>query len=154
MEEQYLSEAIRLAVESVEAGGGPFGAVIVREGKIIARGSNRVTLACDPTAHAEIVAIREAGRALQDFRLADCILYSSCEPCPMCLAACYWARISELVFAGTKTDAAAAGFDDAFLYREISLPLEDRQLPMRRHLEAEAQTPFEAWSNFADRIAY
>ena len=120
MDETFLSAAIRLAVESVKAGGGPFGAVIVREGEIIARGSNRVTLSNDPTAHAEITAIREAGRVLQDFRLSGCILYSSCEPCPMCLAACYWARISELVFAGAKADAAAAGFDDAFLYRELA----------------------------------
>jgi tRNA(Arg) A34 adenosine deaminase TadA len=154
MDEQFLSEAIRLAVESVAAGGGPFGAVIVKEGRIIARGTNRVTLSNDPTAHAEIVAIREAGRALADYRLSGCVLYTSCEPCPMCLSACYWSRLSEIIYAGSQSEAASGGFDDAFLYREFSLPTPERSLPIRRLLAERGNEPFEAWKNFAGRVEY
>jgi tRNA(Arg) A34 adenosine deaminase TadA len=154
MDEQFLSEAIRLAVESVTNGGGPFGAVIVNEGKIIARGTNRVTIANDPTAHAEIVAIREAGQAIASFSLAGCVLYTSCEPCPMCLSACYWARLSEIIYAGGQAEAAAAGFDDAFLYQELSLPLPARGLPIRRLLADRGNEPFDAWKNFPGRVEY
>ena len=154
MEEEYLTEAIRLAVESVQNGGGPFGAVIVHDGRIIARGANRVTIANDPTAHAEIVAIREACQLIGDFRLSGCVLYTSCEPCPMCLSACYWAKLSEIIYAGSQSDAAAGGFDDAFLYRELSLPREQRSLPIRRMLADQGNAPFEAWKNFAGRLEY
>ncbi len=154
MEEDYLTEAIRLAVESVQNGGGPFGAVIVRDGRIIARGTNRVTTSNDPTAHAEIIAIREACQALGDFRLSGCVLYTSCEPCPMCLSASYWARLSEIIYAGSQSEAALGGFDDAFLYRELSLSKEDRTLPIRRMLADKGTEPFEAWKNFAGRVEY
>jgi guanine deaminase len=154
MDEQFLAEAIRLAVESVEAGGGPFGAVIVREGTIIGRGTNRVTLSNDPTAHAEIEAIRRACAGLGDFRLSDCVLYTSCEPCPMCLSACYWARLSAIVYSGTQADAAEAGFDDAFLYRELSLPISQRTLPAKQLFAADGDLPFEAWKNFTGRVEY
>lgn len=154
MDEQYLAEAIRLAVESVYNGGGPFGAVIVKDEAIIGRGINRVTLSNDPTAHAEIVAIREACLALADFRLAGCVLYTSCEPCPMCLTACYWSRLSEIVYAGSQSEAASGGFDDAFLYRELSLPAPKRSLPIRRLLAERGNEPFKAWKNFAGRVEY
>ncbi len=154
MEELFLAEAVRLAVQSVQNGGGPFAAVIVRDGKIIAQGANRVTLANDPTAHAEIVAIREACSGLGDFRLSGCVLYSSCEPCPMCLAACYWARLAEIVYAGSQANAAAAGFDDAFLYRELILPQAQRSLPIRQLMADEGQQPFEAWKQFTGKIEY
>jgi tRNA(Arg) A34 adenosine deaminase TadA len=154
MEKEYLLEAIRLAVESVTNGGGPFGAVIVKEGRIIARGTNRVTSSNDPTAHAEIVAIREACRAVSDYRLAGCVIYASCEPCPMCLSASYWARVLEIVYAGSQAEAAQGGFDDSFLYRELSLPPEARSLPIRRMLAEKGNEPFEAWKNFAGRAEY
>lgn len=154
MDEQYLTEAIRLAVESVSQGGGPFGAVIVQSGQIIARGTNRVTPSNDPTAHAEIVAIRDACRALSDFRLSGCVLYTSCEPCPMCLAACYWSRLSEIVYAGSQSEAALGGFDDAFLYQELSLPESERSLRIRRLLAERGNEPFEAWKNFPGRVEY
>lgn len=154
MEEQYLSEAIRLAVESISKGGGPFGAVIVQNGQIIARGTNRVTPLNDPTAHAEIQAIREACGALADFRLSGCVLYTSCEPCPMCLSACYWSRLSEIVYAGSQSEAAQGGFDDAFLYEELSLPEDQRSLPIRRLLAERGNEPFEAWKNFPGRVEY
>lgn len=154
MQESFLAEAIQLAVESVKDGGGPFGAVIVKDDQVIARGSNRVTRDFDPTAHAEIVAIREACRVLRDFRLIDCTIYCSCEPCPMCLSACYWARLGEIVFSAEHTMAASAGFDDSFLYRELSVPRTDRSLPIRQALADQARRPFEAWAKFADRVEY
>lgn len=154
MDEQYLLEAIRLAVESVYQGGGPFGAVIVKDGKIIARGTNCVTIGNDPTAHAEIVAIRQACQRLSNYRLSGCVLYTSCEPCPMCLSACYWARLSEIVYAGSQSDAALGGFDDAFLYKELTLPTHDRALPIRQLLADNGNEPFEAWKNFAGRVEY
>lgn len=154
MEEPFLAEAIQLAIDSVADGGGPFGAVIVKGGQVIARGANRVTRDFDPTAHAEIVAIREACRGLQDFRLTDCTIYCSCEPCPMCLSACYWARLGEIVFSAHHSDAAASGFDDSFLHRELALPREHRSLPIRQALPELAQSPFDAWAKFKDRIEY
>lgn len=151
----FLREAIRLARTHMERdGGGPFGAVVVRDGVIVARGWNRVTPGLDPTAHAEIVAIRRASRKLATFSLAGCVLYASCEPCPMCLAAAYWARIERLVFAATRDDAAAAGFDDAVIYREVPLAPNERSLHTENLLREEAVGVFEAWLAKADRVPY
>lgn len=152
--EDHLAEAIRLAVESVERGGGPFGALIARNGQIIARGQNAVTATHDPTAHAEIVALRGACQRLETFMLAGCVLVSSCEPCPMCLAAAYWARIDAIVFAATRDDAATAGFDDALIYRELSLPLGERALPITTKLVENACAPFAAWAARTDKTRY
>ena len=135
-----MAEAIRLSLEKMRQGlGGPFGAIIVKDGEIIARGSNQVTSANDPTAHAEVVAIREACRRLGTFLLSGCELYTSCEPCPMCLSACYWARLDRVFFAATRQDAAEAGFDDDFLYRELAVAPADRQLPLEQLLRESAR---------------
>lgn len=150
----FLREAIRQATASVAIGGGPFGAVIVRDGTVIAEGHNAVSVSNDPTAHAEIVAIREACRELAAFTLTGCTLYASCEPCPMCLAAAYWARVERIVFAATRDNAADAGFDDAFLYREVTLPLSDRALPTTHLASEDALTPFQAWAARPDKVAY
>ena len=153
--ETFMREACRLAEESVREGrGGPFGCVIVRRGEIVARGQNRVTSSNDPTAHAEVVAIREACRTLGTFQLGDCELYTSCEPCPMCLASAYWARIPALFYGNTRADAAAIGFDDDFIYREIPLPIDRRSLKMQPLLRAEAQRAFRAWAEKPDKIRY
>jgi tRNA(Arg) A34 adenosine deaminase TadA len=149
-----MKEALRLAEASVRDGGGPFGAVVAREGKVIARGTNRVTPDGDPTAHAEVVAVRRACRALEDFSLNGCLLYTSCEPCPMCLGAVYWARLDALYYAATRDDAARAGFDDAFIYDAIATPPEERALRMERLLSEESQRPFEAWRAHDERVAY
>ncbi len=151
----FMREAIRLAEEAVHGGrGGPFGCVVVRAGRVVGRGANAVTSTHDPTAHAEIVAIREACRELGTFQLRDCELYTSCEPCPMCLAAIYWARLPRIFYANTRQDAAAIGFDYDFIYRQIPLPPEQRQLEMRPLLRDEAQTAFAQWANKADKIRY
>lgn len=151
----YMQEAIRLSVENVGSGvGGPFGAVVVKEGQIIARGQNRVTSTLDPTAHAEVVAIREACQALGSFQLADCDLYTSCEPCPMCLGAIYWARPRRVFFANTCADAAAIGFDDGFIYEEIALPHTGRRIPMIPLLREEAQEAFRRWTEEGDKKLY
>jgi tRNA(Arg) A34 adenosine deaminase TadA len=142
---EYIRRAIALALENVRAGGGPFGAVIVRDGRILAEGANRVTLANDPTAHAEIVAIREACRALGSFQLAGCDLYTTCEPCPMCLAAIYWARVTRLFYSASSADAAAAGFDDSFIYTELKLLPSARSIPAAQLLREESLAPFSAW---------
>lgn len=150
-----MQEAIRLSVEKMREGrGGPFGAVIAKEGRIISRGWNQVTTTNDSTAHAEIVAIREACRKLGTFRLDGCELYASCEPCPMCLSAIYWARMGRLFFAATRQDAAAAGFDDEFLYREILLPFDQRKLATRQFLREHALPAFVEWRGKADKIPY
>ncbi len=149
-----MRRAIELAVKNVSGGGGPFGAVIVKDGKVIAEGVNRVTSQNDPTAHAEIQAIRAACSALHTFDLSGCEIYSSCEPCPMCLGAIYWARLSHLYFAATKTDAAKAGFDDAFIYRELPLDIHSRTLPTDTLTLKEAQEPFEQWLKNAEKIEY
>ncbi len=150
-----MREAIRLADEGMQAGlGGPFGSVIVRQGEIVGRGSNRVISASDPTAHAEIVAIREACTRLGNFQLPDCEIYASCEPCPMCLGAVYWARIPVLYYANTRGDAAAIGFDDDFLYREMPLPPEQRALSMNPLLREEALAVFRAWEKKPDKVRY
>lgn len=155
MNHSFMQEAIRLSVEKMREGkGGPFGAVVVKDGQIISRGWNEVTTTNDPTAHAEVVAIREACRALQTFRLDGCELYASCEPCPMCLSAIYWAHIDRLYFAATRQDAAGAGFDDEFLYREILLPVGERRMPTRQLLRDPALVAFAEWKARPDKIPY
>jgi len=155
MDNGFLTEAISLSVEKMQAGeGGPFGAVIVRCGEIIARGWNMVTSTNDPTAHAEMVAIREACRILETFWLGDCEIYVSCEPCLMCLAAIYWAGIPKVFYAATAEDAAAAGFADAYIYRELTSPPAERNLEMQQALRSEAQVAFQLWEKKADRLEY
>jgi guanine deaminase len=151
---EFLQLAVELAERSVNDGGGPFGAVVVRDGAVVGEGRNRVTLWSDPTAHAEIVAIRDACRLLATFELSRCVLYASCEPCPMCLAASYWARVEAVVFAATRADAAAAGFDDERIYRELASPIESRSLPFRHVAHQSAVEPFELWKRKTDRIDY
>jgi guanine deaminase len=142
----FLAEAIRLATDSVAKGGGPFGCVIVKDGAILARATNAVTRDFDPTAHAEVVAIRDACRFLGSHQLEGCDLYASCEPCPMCLGAVYWARPRAVYFAATRQEAAATGFDDDLIYRELALPPEARQRPFVHVSLAAASEPFQAWS--------
>ena len=150
-----MREAIRLSLEkSRENCGGPFGAVVVREGEIIGRGWNQVTSKNDPTAHAEVVAIRAACKKLETFQLADCELYTSCEPCPMCLSAIYWARIRRVFYANTRRDAARIKFDDDLIYREISRPMARRKIPMRQLLRPEALKAFAAWEAKTDKVRY
>ena len=150
-----MERAIRVSREMMRAGkGGPFGAVIVRNGKVIATGHNQVTSANDPTAHAEIVAIREACKKLKTFQLDDCELYTSCEPCPMCLSAIYWTRLKQIYFANSRKDAAAIGFDDDFIYQEIPLPLKKRKIPMKQLMRKEAQAAFDEWKNKLDKVLY
>ena len=150
----FMREAIRLSLENVKQGGGPFGAVIVRDGEIVARGANRVVPNNDPTAHAEISAIREACRVLNTFDLSGCEIYSSCEPCPMCLSAIYWAHLDTLYFANTKDDAKNIDFDDSMIYEEVKLPYEQRRLKTETMLRDEAIVAFEAWAAKEDKTAY
>lgn len=153
--EIFMREAIRLAEDGMRSNrGGPFGCVVVRAGEVIARGNNRVTSTNDPTAHAEITAIREACHALGTFQLTDCELYTSCEPCPMCLAAIYWARLPQVYYANTRADAAAIGFDDEFIYQQIPLPPEQRTLKMQPLLREAALTTFKTWSEMPDKARY
>jgi len=154
MDRQFLKKAIELAVGNVRRNGGPFGALVVRAGVVIATGCNQVIHTNDPTAHAEVVAIREACRVLGSFQLRDCDVYSSCEPCPMCLGALYWARPSRIFFAATQQQAAAAGFDDSFIYREIQTPAGERAIPMIHVAEESAARPFEAWAAKPDKTQY
>ena len=150
-----MRRAIALSRERMEAGdGGPFGAVISRGGAVVAEGWNEVTSTNDPTAHAEMQAIRRACRELGRFDLSSCEIYTSCEPCPMCLAAIYWARLDRIHFANSREDAAAIGFDDAFLYREIPLPLAERQIPIAALLPEEGRAAFEMWASKTDKICY
>lgn len=152
---EFLREAIRLAVESVQSGnGGPFGALVVREGTIIGRGINRVTSDNDPTAHAEIEAIREACRALGSFQLTECVIYCSSEPCPMCMAAIYWARPNQVIYAADKHAAALAGFDDEFIYEELAKPIEARSIRMRQLRLEEAGQALAMWEELDDKIEY
>ena len=152
---EFMQQAIRLATENVLHGrGGPFGAVVVQHGAVIATGANQVTATNDPTAHAEIVAIRNACQALGTFQLVDCDVYTSCEPCPMCLAALYWARCRTIFYGNDAADAARAGFDDSFLYEEVKKPLDQRSIPIERLLGDEARTSFEAWQQSPYRVAY
>jgi len=153
--ETYMKEAIRLSKQNIKNGtGGPFGAVIVKDGKIIASGTNCVTSSNDPTAHAEVVAIRNACKTLNTFQLDDCEIYSSCEPCPMCLGAIYWARPKKIYFAASRIDAAASGFDDSLIYDEISLPIEHRKIESEQLLQEEAKSVFDDWDNLANKIEY
>lgn len=155
MENRYMARAIELAIDNVMSGrGGPFAALVVKDGGIVAEGANQVTRTNDPTAHAEVVAIRNACAKLNDFRLTGCDIYTTCEPCPMCLGAAYWARAERMYFAGLREDAAAAGFDDALIYEELGRPLEARKLPMIPMMRVEAQAVFEAWLKFGKRIEY
>ncbi len=155
MNPTFLREAIRLSIEKMQANeGGPFGAVIVRDEQIVGRGWNRVTSTNDPTAHAEVVAIRDACARLRTFSLAGCEIYSSCEPCPLCLAAIYWSRLSRIYFAATCEDAAAAGFDDQNFRHQLALPLGERAIPMEQSLREEACVALQAWQAKADRIRY
>jgi tRNA(Arg) A34 adenosine deaminase TadA len=153
--EEYLQRAIQLAREGMHGGkGGPFGAVLVLDGKIIGEGCNEVTSSHDPTAHAEVQAIRQACAAMEDFRLTGTTLYASCEPCPMCLSAIHWARIDRVYFAATRHDAASIGFDDALLYREIPLAMADRALPMQQLLADEGAKAIGEWSDLDSRVDY
>ena len=152
--QELMQRAIDLAVENVRNGGGPFGAVIARGGEIVAEGVNRVTSQHDPTAHAEVQAIRKACSKLNTFDLTDLDIYASCKPCPMCLGAIYWAHLDHLYFAGTKDDAARIGFDDAFIYKELPLPIHERKLPTEAMMNAEAQAPFVAWQEKDDKVEY
>ena len=153
--QEFMQETIELSRQNIRAGnGGPFGAMIVRDGTVLARGTNLVTSNNDPTAHAEIVAIREACRQLGTFQLEGCELYSSCEPCPMCLGAIYWARVSAIYYANTRSDAAAIGFDDEFLYKELSVPLPERRIPMKQLLQSEALLVFKEWGEMENKIRY
>jgi guanine deaminase len=150
-----MRRAIALATENVLAGaGGPFGAVVVRDGVIIATGVNRVTATNDPTAHAEVVAIRAACKTLDSFQLHGCAVYTSCEPCPMCLAAIYWARCDAIFYGSSAADAAAAGFDDSFLYEEVKRPIDQRKIPTKRLLGDEAIESFNTWRAKTDKIEY
>ncbi len=149
-----MREAIALAEESVRSGGGPFGAVIARGGEIVARGSNSVTLNDDPTAHAEIIAIRRACADRGTFKLDGCDLYTSCEPCPMCLSAAYWAGIRTIYYGANRHDAAGAGFDDSFIYEQIALPPAERTIPAVDILHAEALAPFTLWNATPEKVKY
>ncbi len=155
MENRFMARAIELSRENVRSGGGgPFAAVVVKDGAILAEGTNRVTSANDPTAHAEVVAIREACRALNHFQLTGCEIYTTCEPCPMCLGAIYWARPERVYFAASAKDAARYGFDDAFIGRELQLPPEARKIPMQQLMREEAVKVFPLWEKKADKIKY
>jgi len=150
----FMREAIALSVKNIDNGGGPFGAVIVKNGEIIAHGVNRVTSNNDPTAHAEVMAIREAASKLGTFDLAGCEIYSSCEPCPMCLGAIYWAHLDKLYYGNTKSDAKEIDFDDSFIYDELELPKEKRKIPTIQILREEAIEAFDKWKNKEDKIEY
>jgi len=152
---KFMQEAINLAKENLKLkNGGPFGAVVVKDGKIIGKGANTVTSHNDPTAHAEINAIREACNNLGNFQLTGCEIYSSCEPCPMCLGAIYWARPKKLYFAATRQDAASAGFDDSEIYREIELPHHSRKIPSEQLMKDEAEAVFKVWIDLEHKIEY
>jgi len=154
MDNSFMKQAIDLAVENVRRGGGPFAALIVKDGIVIATGANQVTRTNDPTAHAEVIAIREACRVLGDFQLTGCDLYTSCEPCPMCLGAIFWARPERVFFAATHDDATAAGFDDSFIYRQIAVSHDQRTIPMTHLVAPQASRPFQEWAGKPDRVEY
>jgi len=155
MDNPFMARAIQLAVENVRsASGGPFGAVVVRDGGIVAEGANQVTSSNDPTAHAEVLAIRAACAKLKTFELHGCDIYTSCEPCPMCLGAIYWARLSRIYFASAAADASKAGFDDSLIYREIAQPHAQRAVPMIQMMREESLAAFRAWEEKPNKIAY
>jgi guanine deaminase len=152
---EFLRQAIDLAVENAKSGeGGPYGAVIVKDNQLIAASGNKVTSAVDPTAHAEVMAIRLACKTLNDFQLQGCTLYSSCEPCPMCLGAIYWARLEKVYYACSRQDAAAANFDDSFIYDEISVPPHQRRIAMLHLNLPNAMRPFDIWAEKSDKVLY
>ena len=152
--DEFMRRAIRLSIDNVKKGGGPFGAVIVKDGKVISSGTNNVTAKNDPTAHAEIDAIRKAAKNLRNFDLSGCEIFTSSEPCPMCLSAIYWSKISSVYYGTTKKDAAKIGFIDDFIYKEINKPLEKRKLKITQHLRDEALMSFEMWDMKEDKKAY
>tara|TARA_B100001123_G_scaffold382133_1_gene453063 strand:+ start:1514 stop:1978 length:465 start_codon:yes stop_codon:yes gene_type:complete len=154
MKSEFMKRAIELSVESVKKGGGPFGCVVVKNNKIIAEGSNKVTPTNDPTAHGEIVAIREACKKLNNFSLKGCELYSNCEPCPMCLAAIYWARINNIYYGNTREDAKKIDFDDSLIYSELMKNSKERKIPMIQMMRKEALIAFELWDKKKDKIKY
>jgi len=155
MNPKFMRTAIRISLAKMRGNhGGPFGAVVVRRGKIVGRGWNQVTSTNDPTAHAEVLAIRDACRRLKTFQLDDCELYTSCEPCPMCLAAIYWARCRRVYYGNTRKDAARIDFADDFIYREIARPITHRTIPMKQLLRNEAQAAFAEWTAKSDKIRY
>jgi guanine deaminase len=149
-----MRRAIALATENVSGGGGPFGCVVVRDGEVVATGVNQVTATNDPTAHAEVTAIRAACKALGSFQLTGCTVYTSCEPCPMCLAALYWSRCHAIFYGNTAADASSAGFDDSFLYAEVAKPIAERTIPMERLLGEEAIESFNQWRSSPNKIEY
>jgi guanine deaminase len=151
---KFMLRAIELSISSAKDTGGPFGCVMVKDDKIIAEGSNKVTFSNDPTAHAEIVAIREACKKLNTFNLSGCDLYASCEPCPMCLSAIYWSHIDNIFYANTREDAKKINFDDSLIYSEISKKNEDRKIPIKQMLRGEALKAFEIWNKKTDKIEY
>ena len=154
-QKKFMREAIKLAESGMRnRRGGPFGCVVVRKGEVIGRGHNRVTSTNDPTAHAEVVAIRDACANLETFQLEDCELYTSCEPCPMCLAAIYWARIPKVFYGNTRADAAAIGFDDDFIYQQVPLPPEKRAIAMKPLLRDETMAAFREWTAKTDKVRY
>ena len=150
----FMRRAIQLAVDNARNGGGPFAALVVRHGEVIAQGVNRVTASNDPTAHAEVVAIRAACEALGQFHLDGCTLYATCEPCPMCLGAIYWAHVDRVLYASTRSDAAESGFDDAHIYYEIERPAGEREIPMQPCMRDAGQAPFAAWQANDERVEY
>lgn len=154
-DKEFMRVAIALSRKGMQGGeGGPFGAIVVKDGEIVGRGNNKVTSSNDPTAHAEVTAIRDACKNLNTFQLDDCIIYSSCEPCPMCLGAIYWARPKKLYFACSREDAAAINFDDEFIYKEIPLPIEERQIETVQFLQEEGVKVFEEWADKSDKVEY
>jgi len=154
MKNEFMKRAIELSLESVNKGGGPFGCVIVKDEKIVSEGSNRVTSSKDPTAHGEIVAIREACKKINNFSLSGFELYSSCEPCPMCLSAIYWARIDKVYFANTRQDAQKIDFDDSLIYSEFQKNIDKRKIPMVQMMRSEALKAFELWDKKTDKVKY
>ena len=154
MKNKFMTRAIELSIESVNTGGGPFGSVIVKDEKIIAEGSNKVTSTNDPTAHGEIVAIRKACKSLNNFNLSGCELYSTCEPCPMCLSAIYWAHIDKVYYANTRDDAKKIDFDDSLIYSELLKNVKIRKIPMAQMMREEASKAFELWNKKTDKVKY
>lgn len=152
--QEFMKEAIEVSMENIQHGGGPFGAVVVKDGEIIARSGNSVTRDNDPTAHAEVNAIREAAKVLKNHDLSGCVIYSSCEPCPMCLSAIYWARIDRIYYGNNRYDAADIGFDDNFLYEELRKDLNERTIPIEQLDRNEALKTFAAWKEMEDKIPY
>ena len=154
MKNKFMQRAIELSIESINSGGGPFGSVIVKNDKIISEGINRVAVNNDPTAHGEIVAIRNACKELNTFNLSNCSLYSSCEPCPMCMSAIYWSRIGKVYYANTRDDAKKINFDDSLIYSEIPKKNEDKKIPIKQMMRNEALKAFDIWDKKTDKIEY